>query len=138
MTGISSITYVGQIQGKSQKQIYTNYHRTFDDFSAIIIHTTIHDYTTKPQAVVQNYFRNQLHDRETKHCKKNLFEEITVAEMNCCKVVVEAAIWVYNHADVYYIITLYHQNIGVSVSLITSFFCFEKLLLTWNSRFLLK
>ena len=32
--------------------------------------TTKYDYTTKPQAVIQNYFKKQLYNRETKHCYK--------------------------------------------------------------------
>ena len=44
--------------------------------------------------------------------------------------------WAYNHADVYCVIAVHHQNMKVSVSLNISFFCFEKLLLTWTSEFL--
>ena len=44
--------------------------------------------------------------------------------------------WAHNHADVYCVITVNHQNMEVSVSLNTSFFCFEKLLLKWMRRFL--
>ena len=46
--------------------------------------------------------------------------------------------WACNHADFYCVITAHTQNLEVSVPMSTSFFCFEKLLLTWNSRFLLK
>ena len=46
--------------------------------------------------------------------------------------------WACNHADVYCVITAHPQNLEVSVPINTSFLCFEKLLLTWNSRFLLK
>ena len=44
--------------------------------------------------------------------------------------------WTYNHAVYCAVITAHHQNMEVSVFLNTSFFCFEKLLLTWISRFL--
>ena len=46
--------------------------------------------------------------------------------------------WAFYHADVYCVINIHHQNIEVSISLNTSFFGFEKLLLTWISRFLMK
>ena len=44
----------------------------------------------------------------------------------------------HNHADVNCVITVHHQNMEASVSLKTSFFYFEKLLLKWISRFLWK
>ena len=52
--------------------------------------------------------------------------------MNCCKVEAKAAIIepIINHHDVYCEITVHPQNIEVSVFLNTSFFCFEKLLMT--------
>ena len=65
-------THVGQIQGESIKQIYSKHHRTFDGFSVIHIidTTTKYDYNAKSQAVIHNYLRKQLHNRETKHCYK--------------------------------------------------------------------
>ena len=42
--------------------------------------------------------------------------------------------WAYNHADIYCLITVHYQNIKVFSSLNISFFCFEKLLLTWSSK----
>ena len=72
MTGKSSSTYVGRIQGETLKRIYLNHHRTFDCFS--VIHNAYnhkYDYTTKPQAVIQNCFRKQLHSKKTKHCYKS-------------------------------------------------------------------
>ena len=70
--GRRSSSHVGQIQGESIKRIYSKHHRTFDDFSVIHIidTTTKYDYNTKPQAVIHNYLRKQLHNRETKHCYK--------------------------------------------------------------------
>ena len=67
-----SSSHVGQIQGESIKRIYSKHQRTFDDFSVIhIIDTTTKcDYNTKPQAVIHNYLRNQLYNRETKHFYK--------------------------------------------------------------------
>ena len=46
--------------------------------------------------------------------------------------------WACNHADAYCVITAHPQNLEVSVPMSTRFFFFEKLLLTWISRFLLK
>ena len=70
--GRRSSSHVGQIQGESIKRIYSKHYRTFDDFSVIHIidTTTKYDYNTKPQAVIHNYLRKQLHNRETKHCYK--------------------------------------------------------------------
>ena len=70
--GRRSSTHVGQIQGESIKIIYSKHHRTFDGFSVIhIIDTAIkYDYNTKSQAVIPNYLRKQLNNRETKHCYK--------------------------------------------------------------------
>ena len=46
--------------------------------------------------------------------------------------------WANNHADVYCVITIHHQNMKVSVYLNISFFCFGELLLTWTLKFLWK
>ena len=43
--------------------------------------------------------------------------------------------WAHDRADVCCVITAHPQNIEVSVFLNSSFSCFEKLLLTWISRF---
>ena len=66
MADISSST--GQMQGESIKQTYSKHHKTFDGFS--VMQTAKYDYTTKPLAVIQNYFKNHLHNRETKHSFK--------------------------------------------------------------------
>ena len=69
--GRRSSSHVGQIQGESIKRIYSKHHRTFDGFSDTIIDTTTkYDYNTKPQAVIHNYLRKQLHEWEIKRCYK--------------------------------------------------------------------
>ena len=129
LTGISSSTYVGQMQGESIKRIYSKHHRTFDGFSVIpwlyIVQTT------------KYYFKKQLHNMETKHCCK------TRSNQYCCWDELRQGCrgsshhWPFYHA-VYCVINVRHQNIEVSISLKISFFSIEKLLLTWISRFLLK
>ena len=70
--GRRNSSHVGQVQGESIKRIYSKYHRTFAGFSVIHIidTTTKYDYNDYklPQAVIHNYLRKQLHNRETKHC----------------------------------------------------------------------
>ena len=70
--GRRSSTHVREIQGKTIKRIDSKHHRTFDGFSVIhIIDTaTKYDHNTKSLAVIHNYLRKQLHNRETKHCYK--------------------------------------------------------------------
>ena len=70
--GSRSSTHVGKIQAESIKPTYSKQQRTFDDFSVIVTidATTKYDYNTKPQAVIHNYLRKQLHKRTTKHCYK--------------------------------------------------------------------
>ena len=60
--GRRSSSHVGQIQGESVKRIYSKHHKTSDDTASK------YDYNTKSQAVIHNYLRKQLHNRETKHC----------------------------------------------------------------------
>ena len=70
--GRRSSTHVEQIQEETIKRVYSKHHWTFDGFSVVhIIDTsTKYDYNTKPQAVIHNYLRKQLHNGETKHCYK--------------------------------------------------------------------
>ena len=72
IVGRRSSTHVGEIQGESIKLIYSKHHKTLDGFAVIhrIDATTKYDYNAKPQAVIHNYLRKQLHNKETKHCYK--------------------------------------------------------------------
>ena len=58
------------MQGESLKRIFANQRITFDGFS--VIQTTKYDYTTKPQAVIHNYFRKRFLELFLGFCKTNL------------------------------------------------------------------
>ena len=71
MTRRSCSTHVGQIHGENLKRIFANHRITFDGFS-VIHNTTKYDDTTKPQAVIQKYFRKHFLELFLGFCKTNL------------------------------------------------------------------